>query len=225
MVGPLLIPLAYVRHCAVSPAAAPFAAVARGEAEPRDSPMRIEIDHERPQARVCGARCRGRDRRCIRRSRDASGERGDAATASQCEPPEGRTRSRDRSRPDERARSRTLFGERPRTGAVRGPRGTESRRRVRAGAEGRGNSPGSCEREALQALALAGVTPVRSVLERRRIDGAGLWRSGSASHWQCGGRGFESRQVHRRACTKYRSSQLRVVPRSASALRPQGQWP
>src|SRR5207249_9168180 len=43
-------------------------------------------------------------------------------------------------------------------------------------------------------LALAGVTPVISVLERRA---SGLWRSGSASHWQCGGRGFESRQLHR----------------------------
>src|SRR5205823_8029813 len=55
------------------------------------------------------------------------------------------------------------------------------------------NSPGSRGSEP-STLALAGVTPVINVLERRA---SGLWRSGSASHWQCGGRGFESRQLHR----------------------------
>src|SRR5205823_8514998 len=66
------------------------------------------------------------------------------------------------------------------------------------------NSPGSRGSEPSR-LALAGVTPVINVLERRA---SGLWRSGSASHWQCGGRGFESRQLHQ-------SQQLSigVVPR------------
>src|SRR5205807_2917281 len=52
-------------------------------------------------------------------------------------------------------------------------------------------------------LALAGVTPVISVLERRA---SGLWRSGSASHWQCGGRGFESRQLHGLARTRHEAA-------------------
>src|SRR6266576_3489686 len=56
----------------------------------------------------------------------------------------------------------------------------------------RGTRPGAAGANG-QTLTPAGVTPVISVLERRA---SGLWRSGSASHWQCGGRGFESRQLH-----------------------------
>src|SRR4030081_2943980 len=38
---------------------------------------------------------------------------------------------------------------------------------------------------------------------------SGLWRSGSASHWQCGGQGFESPQLHR----TWVGVSIEVVPR------------
>src|SRR5687767_11040407 len=37
---------------------------------------------------------------------------------------------------------------------------------------------------------------------------SGLWRSGSASHWQCGGRGFESRQLHKVSSSRGGTAEL-----------------
>src|SRR2546426_11676148 len=67
-----------------------------------------------------------------------------------------------------------------------------ARGKLRAVVGGAPNSPGSCEGDTVG-------SPRRrdaSLTACSSGERAGLWRSGSASHWQCGGRGFESRQVH-----------------------------